>query len=560
MVELSMNMLNNEYQTDELDTNHFNNISLLNSSSVTLLSTSSISSASSKSSPELSSSSSSSSSSEGAAAVVVVTGISPTCLLTSSIHDIYQCRSFMIHDILHKSQDTTYYHNESNNVTSLMNKKQSEDKNELQKNRIQLMIPSNESERNDKFHMKRKHFNQIFEGRTSSSSTTATTEGVCDDLRIDVEDDKSMSIKLTKYRRHHHHHRQQSRQSSVDENHHETQMITGSSKEFLSIQGPNDVKTDSNNNELIIPPLNSPNSSNLESENHVEEEAGDDDIDDDDDVEECSEMNSSGSLYSISSIDPYQKLTIIQNKLSTSTRIEQQQSTHSHSLPHPHHHHQHQQQHQHRLHHQQYQPNHYTKEYEFNHHELNKSKKPRKSRTAFTDLQLNELEKMFDRQKYLSVQDRIELAERLHLTDTQVKTWYQNRRTKWKRQTAVGFELLAEAGNFVAVQRILQTNPYWAYHPAAQTILANMEAIMKKKIDSDITDELNQNNNNNHFKQNEHTTNNTTNTTSCISSSHDHNPESSLSIRSTVVNGERDHHHHQQQQQQQQQQQYLLQS
>ncbi|XP_018652927.1 putative homeobox protein [Schistosoma mansoni] len=128
---------------------------------------------------------------------------------------------------------------------------------------------------------------------------------------------------------------------------------------------------------------------------------------------------------------------------------------------------------------------------------MNKSKKPRKSRTAFTDLQLNELEKMFDHQKYLSVQDRIELAERLHLTDTQVKTWYQNRRTKWKRQTAVGFELLSEAGNFVAVQRILQTNPYWAYHPAAQTILANMEAIIKKKTDFDITDEFKQTNNHN---------------------------------------------------------------
>ncbi|VDP83847.1 unnamed protein product [Echinostoma caproni] len=57
-----------------------------------------------------------------------------------------------------------------------------------------------------------------------------------------------------------------------------------------------------------------------------------------------------------------------------------------------------------------------------------KSKKPRKARTAFTDVQLHELEQMFDRQKYLSVQDRMELAERLQLTDTQVKTWYQNRR------------------------------------------------------------------------------------------------------------------------------------
>ncbi|XP_054167549.1 homeobox protein B-H2-like [Oppia nitens] len=92
---------------------------------------------------------------------------------------------------------------------------------------------------------------------------------------------------------------------------------------------------------------------------------------------------------------------------------------------------------------------------------LKMQKKQRKARTAFTDHQLQTLEKSFERQKYLSVQDRMELAAKLNLTDTQVKTWYQNRRTKWKRQTAVGLELLAEAGNYAAVQRMLQTSPYW---------------------------------------------------------------------------------------------------
>lgn len=62
------------------------------------------------------------------------------------------------------------------------------------------------------------------------------------------------------------------------------------------------------------------------------------------------------------------------------------------------------------------------------------NKKPRKARTAFSDLQLKTLERQFDRQKYLTVQDRTDLAQRLGLSDTQVKTWYQNRRTKWKRQ------------------------------------------------------------------------------------------------------------------------------
>lgn len=57
-----------------------------------------------------------------------------------------------------------------------------------------------------------------------------------------------------------------------------------------------------------------------------------------------------------------------------------------------------------------------------------KQKKSRKARTAFSDSQLQTLEKSFERQQYLSVQDRVELASKLRLSDTQVKTWYQNRR------------------------------------------------------------------------------------------------------------------------------------
>ena len=42
---------------------------------------------------------------------------------------------------------------------------------------------------------------------------------------------------------------------------------------------------------------------------------------------------------------------------------------------------------------------------------------------------------MFDQQKYLTKRDRCTLAESLGLTEKHVKTWYQNRRTKWKKDT-----------------------------------------------------------------------------------------------------------------------------
>ena len=58
----------------------------------------------------------------------------------------------------------------------------------------------------------------------------------------------------------------------------------------------------------------------------------------------------------------------------------------------------------------------------------------RKARTIFTVEQMFELEKRFQEQKYLTVPERILIASQLALTEQQVKTWFQNRRTKWKRE------------------------------------------------------------------------------------------------------------------------------
>ncbi|OTF74574.1 transcription factor LBX1-like protein [Euroglyphus maynei] len=69
-------------------------------------------------------------------------------------------------------------------------------------------------------------------------------------------------------------------------------------------------------------------------------------------------------------------------------------------------------------------------------------KKQRRRRTAFTQAQLNFLEKRFLEQKYLTVADRGQVADTLNLSETQIKTWYQNRRTKWKRQNNMNYVIM----------------------------------------------------------------------------------------------------------------------
>ena len=58
----------------------------------------------------------------------------------------------------------------------------------------------------------------------------------------------------------------------------------------------------------------------------------------------------------------------------------------------------------------------------------------KKKRTTFSSSQLESLEIRFNQQKYLTKHDRSKLAASLGLTEKHIKTWYQNRRTKWKRE------------------------------------------------------------------------------------------------------------------------------
>ncbi|WKY16845.1 hypothetical protein Q1695_001452 [Nippostrongylus brasiliensis] len=65
---------------------------------------------------------------------------------------------------------------------------------------------------------------------------------------------------------------------------------------------------------------------------------------------------------------------------------------------------------------------------------MQKTQQKRKGgQIRFTNEQTDALELKFDSHKYLSPQERKKLAKSLSLSERQVKTWFQNRRAKWRR-------------------------------------------------------------------------------------------------------------------------------
>ncbi|NP_001086899.1 empty spiracles homeobox 1, S homeolog [Xenopus laevis] len=62
------------------------------------------------------------------------------------------------------------------------------------------------------------------------------------------------------------------------------------------------------------------------------------------------------------------------------------------------------------------------------------ARKPKRIRTAFSPSQLLRLERSFEKNHYVVGAERKQLATGLSLSETQVKVWFQNRRTKYKRQ------------------------------------------------------------------------------------------------------------------------------
>ncbi|XP_039290930.1 homeobox protein 10-like [Nilaparvata lugens] len=108
-----------------------------------------------------------------------------------------------------------------------------------------------------------------------------------------------------------------------------------------------------------------------------------------------------------------------------------------------------------------------------------RSRKPgmdRKPRQAYSAKQLERLEAEFKSDKYLSVSKRMELSKALNLTEVQIKTWFQNRRTKWKKQLASRLKMAHRQGTplyFPPHQYsalFQQSNPYYMTSPSLNCV------------------------------------------------------------------------------------------
>merc|ERR1719264_2446844 len=62
------------------------------------------------------------------------------------------------------------------------------------------------------------------------------------------------------------------------------------------------------------------------------------------------------------------------------------------------------------------------------------SKRNRRQRTHFTSQQLQELESLFQRNRYPDMGMRVEIAMYTCLNEQKIRIWFKNRRAKWRKR------------------------------------------------------------------------------------------------------------------------------
>ncbi|XP_072353852.1 ventral anterior homeobox 2 [Scyliorhinus torazame] len=100
--------------------------------------------------------------------------------------------------------------------------------------------------------------------------------------------------------------------------------------------------------------------------------------------------------------------------------------------------------------------------------------RPKRTRTSFSAEQLYRLEMEFQRCQYVVGRERTELASQLHLSETQVKVWFQNRRTKQKKDQSKDCDSsspgTSESVATCNILRLLEQGRFLSIPPAASLL------------------------------------------------------------------------------------------